>query len=240
MVKQNNKRIAKNTIIVYIRIFVTMFVGLFTSRFVLQALGVSDYGLYNVVGGVIAMFTFISGSLASTTTRFVNYEMGKTDGNTNRIFNVSNLLHCCFALLIFLLAESIGIFYIDNYLNVAPGKEADAMFVFQVSTIVACIGIVNVPFQSLFIAHEKFSLIAIIDIFNTIIRLLLVLLLFLFKGDVLKLYAILMSTMTIVTFIAYHFYCYKYWPETVKLRFIKDFKAYKELLGSSDISSDRL
>lgn len=231
MVKQNNKRIAKNTLIIYIRIFVTMFVGLFTSRFVLQALGVSDYGLYNVVGGVIAMFTFISGSLASTTTRFVNYEMGKADGNTNRIFNVSNVLHCCFALLIFLLAESIGVFYIENYLNVDPGKETDAMFVFQVSTIVACIGIVNVPFQSLFIAHEKFSLIAMIDIFNTIIRLLLVLLLFLYKGNVLRLYAISMSTMTFVTFVAYHYYCYKYWPETVRLKFVKDFKAYKELLA---------
>lgn len=226
----NNKRIAKNTLIVYIRIFITMFVGLFTSRFVLQALGVSDYGLYNVVGGVISMFTFISGSLAATTTRFVNYEMGKTDGDTNRIFNISNVLHICFAILILILAESVGIFYIDNYLNVEAGKEADAMFVFQVSTIVACIGIINVPYQSLFIAHEKFSLIAIIDILNTIIRLALVLLLFLYKGNVLRLYAVFMSVMTVVTFVAYHYYCYKYWPKTVKLKIIRDLKSYKELL----------
>lgn len=230
MIKSSNKKIAKNTLIVYVRVFVTMFVGLFTSRFVLQALGVSDYGLYNVVGGVISMFTFISGSLAATTTRFVNYEMGKENGDINRIFNISNVLHFCFALLILLLAESIGIYYIENYLNVEPGKESDAMFVFQVSTIVACIGIINVPFQSLFIAHEKFSMIAIIDIVNTVIRLILVLLLFLYKGNVLRLYAVFMSAMTIVTFIAYHYYCYKYWPQIVKLRFIRDLKSYKELL----------
>lgn len=207
-----------------------MFVGLFTSRFVLQALGVSDYGLYNVVGGVISMFTFISGSLAATTTRFINYEMGKPDGDTNRIFNISNVLHICFAILILILAESIGIFYINNYLNVELGKEADAMFVFQVSTIVACIGIINVPYQSLFIAHEKFSLIAIVDILNTVIRLALVLLLFLYNGNVLRLYAVFMSVMTIVTFIAYHYYSYRYWPATVKIKIIKEFKLYKELL----------
>ena len=230
MIKSSNKKIAKNTLIVYVRVFVTMFVGLFTSRFVLQALGVSDYGLYNVVGGVISMFTFISGSLAATTTRFVNYEMGKENGDTNRIFNISNVLHLCFALLILLLAESIGIFYIEHYLNVDPGKEGDAMFVFQVSTIVACIGIINVPYQSLFIAHEKFSMIAIIDILNTIIRLILVLLLFLYKGNVLRLYAVFMSAMTIVTFVAYHYYCYKYWPKIVKFRVIKELSAYKELL----------
>lgn len=207
-----------------------MFVGLFTSRFVLQALGVSDYGLYNVVGGVISMFTFISGSLSATTTRFINYEMGKPNGNTNRIFNISNVLHICFAILILILAESIGIYYIDNYLNVEAGKEADAMFVFQVSTIVACIGIINVPYQSLFIAHEKFSLIAIVDILNTVIRLALVLLLFLYNGNVLRLYAVFMSVMTIVTFIAYHYYSYRYWPATVKIKIIKEFKLYKDLL----------
>ena len=164
----SNKKIALNTIVVYVRIFITMVIGLLTSRFVLQALGASDFGLYNVVGGVIAMLSFISSSLAASTTRFLNYEMGKPDGNTNRVFNVSLLIHAAFMLIILVLAETIGVFYILEYLNVEPGKEADSMFVYQVSTIVACIGLFNIPYQSLFIAHEKFTAIAIIDIINPI------------------------------------------------------------------------
>ena len=173
----NNKRIAKNTLIVYVRLFIVTIVGLMTSRFVLQALGVSDYGLYNVVGGVIALFAVIAGSMSSTTIRFLNIEIGKPDGDPNKIFNICQITHIAFAVLVLILAETVGLFYIYNYLNVAPGKEADAMFVFQVSTIVACIGIVNVPYQSVFIAKEKFTHIAIIDILNSLIKLGLIIML---------------------------------------------------------------
>ena len=226
----NNKKIAKNTLIVYSRLFIAMFVGLLTSRFVLQALGASDFGLYNVVGGVIAMFTFISGSLATTTTRFINYEMGKVDGNINKIFNISNTLHIFFAIIILLLTEIIGVFYINNYLNVVPGKEADAMFVFQVSTIVACIGIINIPYQSLFIANEKFGTIAIIDIINTLIKLILALVLLIYKGNALRFYAVCMSLTTLFLFVSYHYLCYKYWSKEVKWNFVSKLKPYKELL----------
>ena len=150
----SNKTIAINTIVVYASLFITTIIGLITSRYVLQVLGVSDFGLYNVVGGVIALFSVISGSLSTTTIRFLNVEIGKKDGNPNRIFNICNVVHICFALILLALAETIGVFYINNYLNVEPGKEADAMFVFQVSTVVACLGLINVPYQSTFIAKE--------------------------------------------------------------------------------------
>ena len=134
--REENKRIAKNTLIVYVRLIITTFLGLLSSRFVLAALGASDYGLYNVVGATVIMFSFITSALYNTTTRFINYEQGKSDGNVNRIFNMSLAIHICFAIVALLILESIGVYYINNYLNVATGKESDAIFVFQVSTIV--------------------------------------------------------------------------------------------------------
>ena len=97
--QDSNKRIAVNTIIVYIRLFVTMIVGLFSSRYVLMALGVSDYGLYNVVGSVIGMYAFVASSLGGATIRFMNFEMGKKDGDVNRIFNICNVLHISMAVM---------------------------------------------------------------------------------------------------------------------------------------------
>lgn len=226
----NNKRIAKNTIIVYLRLFIVTIVGLLTSRFVLQALGISDYGLYNVVGGVIALFAVLAGSMSSTTIRFLNIEIGKKDGDPNRIFNICQVTHIAFALIVFILAETIGIIYILNYLNVEPGKEVDAMFVFQVSTVVSCLGIINVPYQSVFIAKEKFFHIAVIDVVNALIKLALVLLLLCYNGNALRLYAIIMSATTFISFVVYHYLCFRYWPGLVKWKLFSKFHEYKELL----------
>ena len=168
--REENKRIAKNTLIVYVRLIITTFLGLLSSRFVLAALGASDYGLYNVVGATVIMFSFITSALYNTTTRFINYEQGKSDGNVNRIFNMSLAIHICFAIVALLILESIGVYYINNYLNVAAGKESDAIFVFQVSTIVTCLSLISVPYNSLFIVHEDFRTIAIFDILAAIAK----------------------------------------------------------------------
>lgn len=214
----------------YARLVVTTIVGVLTSRFVLQALGISDYGLYNVVGGVIALFAVIAGSMSSTTIRFLNIEIGRHDGNPNKIFNVCQVTHIAFAVLVLIIAETIGLFYIWNYLKVAPGKESDAMFVFQVSTIVACIGIINVPYQSVFVAKEKFLHIAVIDIVNSLIKLALVWLLLYYNGNALRLYALIMSVTTFVSFIVYHYLCFKYWPRLVSWKLYNNFSEYKDLL----------
>lgn len=226
----SSQRIVKNSLIVYIRLFVTTIIGLVTSRLVLQALGPSDYGLYNVVGGVIAIFAVIAGSMSSTTIRFLNIELGKPDGDANRVFNICQVTHIAFALIILILGETLGLYYILNYLNVEVGKEADAMFVFQVSTIVACIGVVNIPFQSAFIANEKFTHIAIIDIVNALIKLGLIVALFYYRGNALRLYAIIMSVSTLVSFIAYHHLGHRYWPQLTKWKVVKRFSEYKEVL----------
>lgn len=229
-VVSDNRRIARNTVVVYVRLLLTTVIGLLTSRFVLQALGVSDYGLYGVVGGVISLFAVLAGSLSSTTIRFLNYEIGKPDGDPNKIFNICQVNHIAFALIVLLLAETIGIFYILNYLNVEPGKASDAMFVFQVTTLVSCIGIINVPYQSVFVAKEKFFQIAVIDIVNALVKLGLVVALLYYKGNALRLYALIMSVTTLVSFVVYHYLCFKWWPELVKWKFCKRFSEYKELL----------
>lgn len=232
MPHSSDVRIIKNTVIIYIRMAVTILVGLVTSRLVLQALGASDVGIYSAVGSAVALVGVITGALSGTTTRFLNIEMGRADGNPNRIFNICHVIHLGGAALILLILETIGIWYIHAKLNVPPGKEADAMFVFQVSTIVACLGISNVPFQSLFTVHEKFGTVALVDIVNTLVKLGLVLLLFFMQGNPysLRVYAVMMSAATWISFVAYRVMSKRRWAETVRWNWVGDWTAYKEVL----------
>lgn len=229
----SNKRIAKNTLFVYFRMFTTMAIGLYSSRIVLQVLGVSDFGIFNVVGGVLAMFTFITASLGGATSRFFNAEMGKPDGDLNRVFNVNLTLHIAFALLIFILAETIGLWYIYNKLVVPDGKFDDALFVYQISIITTCLGIINGPYGSLFSAHEKFGFLAWFDIANSIFRFLCILSLLYLPGDSLRYYAVIMSLTTVNTFLVFHWLAHRKWPDIIRLHFIKGWNHYTEILSFS-------
>ena len=180
---QANKRIAKNTLVVYGQLALRLFLGLYTSRLALEALGVSDYGLYQVVAGVVSLFTFISDSLGNTTVRFVNVERGKPDGDLNRVFNVCHVLHIGMALFLFLLLEIGGVYYIHHFLNVEPGRETDAMIAFQVAAVVCCMGIVNIPFFSLINAAENFLLTAVVAISIKVSQLLLLIWLQHYEGN---------------------------------------------------------
>lgn len=226
-----NKKIAYNTIIIYLRIFITTIIGLLITRYILQILGAADYGLFNVVGSVIVMLNCISTAMYTTTRRYINIEMGKTNGNLNKIFNISLILHVGFALLILLICESIGVWYINNYLNVAPEKLNDAKFIFQITTIVSCIGIMNVPYQGLIEAFEKFWQTAVVDLINAFLKIIIVVFLIIYPGDnTLRLYAVLISSLTLFSFILYQVACYKQWKDIIKLKFYKDKKLYKEIL----------
>ena len=236
MAQKSDIRIARNTVIIYIRMAVTILVGIVTSRLVLQALGASDVGIYSAVGSTVALVGVITGALSGTTVRFMNIEMGKPDGDPNRMFNICHAVHLGGAALILLLLESIGLWYIHTKLNVPPGKEADAMFVFQVSTVVACLGIANVPFQSLFTVHEKFGTVAIVDIVNTVLKLVLVATLFLLRDrrDGLRIYAVMMSASTWISFIAYHWMSSRRWPDIVRWKPVRERSAYREVLSFSN------
>jgi len=226
----DNKRIAKNSIILYVKLLVNIILGLVISRYVLQALGASNYGLYNVVAGVLTMITFISSSMSETTTRYINFEIGKVNGNVNNIFNTCQIIHIFLALAILFFAETIGIYYVKNILNVNSGMEGTAMFVFQISTISACLGIINAPYQGLLVAKENFATMARIEIFNTFLKLIFVLLLFLINDNRLRIYAIFMAILTVVLFGRYHYICFKRWPAIVKWNTDGIKRNFKEIL----------
>lgn len=214
----------------YTRLIITTIIGLLTSRFVLQALGASDYGLYSVVGGIITMLGVINIAMHTTTRRYINVEMGKLDGNMNRIFNISRILHYGFAVFILLLAETLGMYYIYNYLNVAPEKFNDAIFVFQVSTIAAAISIINIPYQALLQAFEKFTQVAIFDIISSLSKLVFVVCLIYIEGDALRIYAIGMSCLTLLSLLFYNIACAVQWKDIVRYKFYREFYVYKEIL----------
>lgn len=229
--QEGNKRIAKNTLVIYTRILITMIVGLFSSRYVLQSLGVSDFGLYNVVGSIIGMYGFIASSLSVTTTRFLNFEMGKKNGNVNRMFNICLVLHIVMAFFIFFISETFGIWYINNHLNVESSKEFDAMFCFQISIIVTCIGIINVPYQSIFQAHEKFIFIAVVDIVISFVRFGFVVLLIFYEGNCLLFYAVYMSLLSFGSMLVYYFCSKRNWSEYERWNFVTSWKSYKNVLS---------
>ncbi|MDD6123478.1 MAG: hypothetical protein PUB53_03410 [Bacteroidales bacterium] len=225
-----NRRIALNTVYMYVRLVTLMAMGLYTSRLVLSVLGVSDYGIFAVVGGVMALFTFLSNALANATSRFLNTEMGR-GGDVNATFNINLLLHVALALLIFLLAESVGLWYIHSGLNVAPGRLDDALFVFQVSIFTTCLGIVASPFQSLFIAHEQFRFQMVVDIVNSFVRLGCILLLTLYDGsEALRLYSLIFSLTSLNTLGIYYFLGRRRWPEIICLRLVRGWARYREVL----------
>ena len=202
-----------------------------STRFVLQALGQSDYGLYNVVGGIVTILNVFSTAMSTTTRRFINVEMGKQNRDLNKIFNICRNLNGAFAALVFLLAETVGLFYIYNFLNVDPEKFQDAVIVFEISTLVAALGVINVSYQSLIAAYERFSVVALIDITVHIIKLLsVIILLYSDFGNKLVCYAILMCAITLIGLVAYRGYCQKFWPDVVAHHRYKDKKIYKEIL----------
>lgn len=230
MSETSDKRIVKNTFFVYLRLFVVTVISLVSTRFVLQALGASDFGLYNIVGSIITMLNIVSVAMCTTTRRFLNVEMGKPNGNLNKIFNLCLAQHIVLAFILLIIAESLGLWYIHNYLNVSPGKINDAYYVFHISTIVACIGIVNVPYQSVIEAYEKFSTTAKVDIIIAIIKLLLILSLLIYDGNKLRYYAIIMCVTSLCSFLLFHGATYKIVPQTVKLRWYFDKHIHKKIV----------
>ena len=186
----DNKRIAKNSIFLYIRMFVTMLIGLYTSRVVLKILGVQDYGIYEVVGGVITFFTFINSTMAAATQRFLTYEMGRGDQERlHKVFCTALNIHIIIAVLIVILAESFGVWFIDNKLNIPSDRLMAAHVVFQCSLLTAVMSITQVPYNALIIAHERMSVYAYVSVIRSIMKLALVLLISIISFDHLILFA---------------------------------------------------
>ena len=228
---ENNKRIAKNTLLLYFRMLFMMAVSLYTSRVVLNALGVEDFGIYNVVGGVVAMFSMLSGSLSSAITRFITYELGAGNReNLVKIFSSSVTIQIGLAVLIILLAEAVGVWFLNVKMNIPDARMVAANWVFQFSILTFAINLISVPYNASIIAHERMSAFAYISILEAIGKLAIAFLIVISPMDKLIFYAILMCAVALVVRFAYGAYCKKHFEECT-YHFIFDKDLLKRMFG---------
>ncbi|MBN1601400.1 MAG: hypothetical protein JW915_07310 [Chitinispirillaceae bacterium] len=202
-VAENNKRIAKNTLLLYIRMLLTMIVSLYTVRVVLHTLGIVDYGLYNVVGGVVTMFSFFSNTMAVASQRFFTFELGRNDlVQLKKIFSMTMTIYIMLAAIVLLLAETVGLWFVNTQMTI-PADRMDAVrWVYQFSIFSFIMTMLTVPYNGAMIAHEKMNVYAYVSIIEVTLKLIIVYLLVMFSFDKLKTYAVLIFTLTtIVTFI---------------------------------------
>lgn len=231
--KEDTKRIAKNTIYLYIRSLIIMAVSLYTSRVVLAALGFENHGLYNLVGSVVAMFNMFSATFVSSTQRFLNIEIGKKNKErTRRIFSASLNIHFILALVILVLLETIGLWFLNDKLNIPEGREFAANFVYQISIVTFLINMISVPYNAVIVANERMSIFAIVSIYESVMKLLIVYLLACSPFDVLIFYSILIALVPFSIRLFYGFYCGRNFPECHYMR-LKDKELYKEMLKIS-------
>lgn len=210
----NNMRIAKNTMLLYVRTLLIMAVTLYTSRVVLEALGVEDYGIYNVVGGVIAMFAFIKSSMTSATQRYITFALGKGDIEEQKlVFSTSLQIHIIISLLIILLGETIGLWFLLEKLVIPENRMTAAIWVYQCSIISSAITIISVPYNAEIVAHEKMSAFAYISLFEVVLKLLIVYLLYVSPFDKLLSYGILHLIILVVIRQIYMQYCRSHFEE---------------------------
>ena len=227
----NNKRIAKNTLLLYFRMLFMMVVSLYTSRVILNALGVEDFGIYNVVGGVVAMFSVISGSLSAAISRFITYELGKGDqSKLNRIFSASVTIQLLLSLIIVVLIESVGVWFLNAKMTIPEDRMAAANWVLQFSIITFVINLISVPYNAAIIAHEKMSAFAYISILEAVCKLAIAFLIIVSPIDKLIFYAILMCAVSIIVRLTYGHYCKKHFAEC-NYHFHWDKEILKKMFG---------
>ena len=226
-----NKRIAKNTLVLYVRMLFTMGISLFTSRVVLQTLGVEDYGISSVVGGVISMFTFINAAMVSSTQRYLNFELVRGDANQLRsVFSTSWQIHALIALAIIVLSETVGLWFLIEKLVIPEARMTAAMWVYQCSILSCAVSIMSTPYNAVIVAHEKMSAFAYISILDVSLKLLVVYLLVVLPFDKLIILAILNLLVQLFIRYIYTLYCHRHFPESYfQFRFNKTL--FKEMFG---------
>ena len=231
MAQSSNKQIAKNALALYFRMFITMFVGLYTSRVILQALGVEDYGIYNVVGGFVSMFSLISGSLASSVSRFLTFELGRQDlDKLKRVFNTSILVLIGLALLVFIATETFGIWYLNNKMVIPESRMTAAMWCFQLSLLTFVVNLINQPYSAAIIAHERMDIYAYLAISDSILKLLICFAVLHSPIDRLIFYAILLCCVGLLNQTIYVVFCKRKFQECT-FHFMFDKSLFKEMFG---------
>lgn len=227
-----NKRIAVNTVFVFIRVVVLTLVSLIVSRIALDALGASDYGLYNVVGGIVTFLNVANSAMLSTTYRYIAYEVGKKEnGNPQKAFCTSLSIHALFALFILAVGGIVGEVYIDNYLNVLPEKLPDARFVFWASLITASVNTLFIPSQGLLVAKEQFSVTTSVEVITQLLKLGIMVLFIYNAANSLRFYTVVLMGYTIVSGFGYFLYCKRHYGEIVHFKVFKDKHLYKDMFS---------
>lgn len=211
----NNKRIAKNTVLLYFRTIFVMLVALYTSRVVLQVLGVDDYGIYNVVGGLVSMFTIISGSLSAAITRFITFSLGKDNMNKlSRVFATSIHIQIMLFLLLAIIAETIGLWFLNYEMIIPSDRLKAANICFQLSILTFGLNLWSIPYNALIIAHEKMTAFAIFGIADVVSKLVIALLIVFSSYDKLVIYASLMLISAFLMRFVYMIYCTRNFKES--------------------------
>ncbi len=227
----DNKRIAKNTLMLYGRMLFTLVVSLFTARIVLDTLGVEDYGIYNVVGGVVSMFSLISGSISASIGRFLTFELGT--GNMEklkRVFTTAVNVQIILAIIIIIAAEIIGIWFLNNELKIADGRMYAAHWVFHCSVFTFALNLIMMPYGASIMSHEHMSVYAYMTILDTILKLVIIYALYISPFDKLISYALLYVAVTILVQFIYWSYCHKHFEEC-RYKPTLDKKLFRQMFG---------
>lgn len=229
MEQGSNTRIAKNTILLYFRMLVTMGVSLYTSRVILEKLGVDEYGIYQAVAGVVGMFAFLNSALATGTSRFITYSLGENDlFKLKNVFSVSLSLHVFMALIIFFLAETLGLYLLYNKIVLPEERMNIILGVYQLSVLSAVVAIIQVPYSADIISHEHMNIYAYMSILDVVMKLLIVYVLSICNYDKLLVYSLLLLLVSFIVFLVNYLYCRKKFPET-KFILCKEKKLYKDI-----------
>lgn len=226
-----SKRLAKNVLLLYLRMFLMMLIGLYTSRVVLGVLGVSDFGIYNVVGGVVQMFSFLNAGLTVASQRYLTFELGRGDtGRLQQVFATSLQIHLAIALLIVLLVETVGMWFLHYKMVIPPERMTAAFWCLQLSVFTIVVSIMSYPYNAAIIAHERMSAFAYISLIDAVLKLLLVYLLLLSDADRLITYALLFALEKLLIRSVYNSYCVRHFAEcTYRHRF--DRRLFKEMFA---------
>lgn len=228
-VSENNKRIAKNTAFLYIRMLLLMAVTLYTSRVVLQALGVEDFGIYNVVGGVVAMFNLLVNTLSGASSRFITYSLGKgSKEELSQLFSTVFTIHILLATFLILMGETIGLWFVQHKLIIPTERLIASLWVYHCSILTAVVTFVCIPFNALIIAHEQMGTFAYFSIIEAILKLAIAVGVLFVPYDKLIVYAIFYFLVQFVIKSIYTVYCLVCFPES-KLRFSWDFVLMKKI-----------
>lgn len=223
----DNKKIAKNTLFLYLRMFMIMGVNLYTSRIVLQTLGVEDYGIYNVVGGVVTMFSFLNGSLGGATSRYITFELGRKDYvKLNKVFNVALVTHLLIGFIIVFLAETVGLWFFCEKMTIPEDRFSAAFWVYQISILSSLVSLTQVPYNATLIAHEEMKVYAYVGMAEALFKLLVVYLLGMAVFDKLVFYALLLFLINLCIVSFYRVYCIRHYVES-KINFCGDKALYK-------------